>query len=73
MPSMVGCGAIALARLILGSAVIWPEEMSEITNYVLNDLIPVLKCLNQTYTNVQHAKQSAIRLKYTSARYIILC
>lgn len=72
MPSMVGCGVIALARYILGNEVIWPIEMSEVTNYFLNDLIPVLKHLNQTYKNVQQAQQSAIRLKYASLRYIML-
>lgn len=70
-PSMVGCGAIALARLILGSEDIWPEEMSELTHYSFNDLIPILKHLNQTYKGAPHLQQTAIRLKYKSARYVL--
>lgn len=68
---MVGCGAVALARLILGNEDIWPEEMSELTHYSLNDLIPILKHLNQTYKGAPHLQQTAIRLKYKSARYIL--
>lgn len=67
---MIGCGAIALARLILNCENIWPEEMSELTNYSLNDLIPVLKHLNQTYKGAAHTQQTAIRLKYKSTRYV---
>ncbi|XP_022178942.1 cyclin-A2 [Myzus persicae] len=68
-PSMIGCGAVALARLILEYEVIWPENMAELTNYSLNDLIPVLKHLNHTYKTAPHSQQSAIRSKYKSARY----
>lgn len=68
-PSLIGCGAVALARLILDYEVIWPENMSELTSYSLNDLIPVLKHLNQTYKTAPHSQQSAIRSKYKSARY----
>lgn len=71
MPSKIGCGAIALARLILGNKVIWPIEMSNITNYFLSDLVPVLNNLNQTYKSVQYTQQTAIRLKYTSVRYVM--
>lgn len=67
---MIGCGSVALARLILDYDVIWPEDMSELTNYCLNDLIPVLKHLNQTYKAAPHSQQSAIRSKYKSARYV---
>lgn len=69
-PSMIGCGAVALARLILDYENIWPENMAELSNYNLNDLIPVLKHLNQTYKGAPHAQQTAIRLKYKSARYV---
>jgi len=68
-PSLIGCGAVALARLILNYEVIWPENMFELTKYSLNDLIPVLKHLNQTYKTAPHSQQSAIRTKYKSARY----
>ncbi|XP_015374955.1 PREDICTED: cyclin-A2 [Diuraphis noxia] len=68
-PSIIGCGAVALARLILDYEVIWPEDMAELTNYSLNDLIPVLRHLNHTYKNAPHSQQSAIRSKYKSARY----
>lgn len=69
-PSLIGCGAVALARLILNYEVIWPENMFELTKYSLNDLIPVLKHLNQTYKTAPHSQQSAIRTKYKSARYV---
>lgn len=69
-PSMIGCGAVALARLILDYEVIWPENMAELTNYSLNDLIPVLKHLNHTYKTAPHSQQTAIRSKYKSARYV---
>lgn len=69
-PSMIGCGAIALARLILDYEDIWPEDMFKLTNYCLNDLIPVLKHLNQTYKSAPHTQQTAIRLKYKSTRYV---
>lgn len=69
-PSMIGSGAIALARLILEYEDIWPEEMSIITCYSLNDLIPILKHLNQTYKSAPHTQQTAIRLKYKSAKYV---
>jgi len=72
LPSMIGCGAVALARLILDYENIWPKEMSELTNYSLNDLIPILKHLNQTYKGAPHNQQTAIRLKYKSARYVLL-
>jgi len=68
-PSMIGCGAVALARLILDYEDIWPQNMSELSEYSLNDLIPVLKHLNQTYKGAPHSQQTAIRLKYKSARY----
>ncbi|XP_001942828.2 cyclin-A2 [Acyrthosiphon pisum] len=68
-PSIIGCGAVALARLILDYEVIWPENMAELTNYSLNDLIPILKHLNHTYKTAPHSQQSAIRSKYKSARY----
>ncbi|XP_050521594.1 cyclin-A2 [Daktulosphaira vitifoliae] len=68
-PSMIGSGAVALSRLILDYEDIWTEEMSQLTNYSLNDLIPVLKHLNQTYKNAPHLQQTAIRLKYKSTRY----
>ncbi|XP_050442501.1 cyclin-A2 [Adelges cooleyi] len=68
-PSMIGCGAVALSRLICEYEDIWPEEMSQLTKYSLNDLIPVLKHLNQTYKNAPHAQQTAIRMKYKSTRY----
>lgn len=67
---MIGSGAVALARLILEYEDIWPEEMSKITCYSLNDLIPILKHLNQTYKNAPHTQQTAIRLKYKSAKYV---
>lgn len=70
-PSMIGCGAVALARLILENEDIWPKEMSDLTNYCLNDLIPILKHLNQTYKGAVHVQQNAIRLKYKSARYVL--
>jgi len=70
-PSMIGCGAVALARLILDYEDIWPQNMSELSEYSLNDLIPVLKHLNQTYKGAPHSQQTAIRLKYKSARYEI--
>lgn len=69
---MIGCGAVALARLILEYEDIWPKEMSDLTNYCLNDLIPILKHLNQTYKGALHIQQNAIRLKYKSARYVLL-
>ncbi|XP_025415048.1 cyclin-A2 [Sipha flava] len=69
VPSMIGCGAVALARLILEYEDIWPKEMSDLTNYCLNDLIPILKHLNQTYKGALHIQQNAIRLKYKSTRY----
>lgn len=68
---MIGCGAVALAKLILENEDIWPEEMSKLTNYCLNDLLPVLKHLNQTYKGAAHTQQAAIRSKYKSSRYII--
>lgn len=67
-PSMIGCGAVALARLILDYEDIWPRNMAELSNYCLNDLVPVLKHLNQTYKNAPHTQQTAIRLKYKSAK-----
>lgn len=70
-PSMVGCGAVALAKLILDNEDIWPEEMSSLTNYSLNDLLPILKHLNQTYKGAAHTQQAAIRMKYKSSRYIL--
>lgn len=69
-PSMIGCGAVALARLILDYENIWPKEMSDLTTYCLNDLIPILKHLNTTYKGAPHTQQSAIRMKYKSTRYI---
>lgn len=67
-PSMIGSGAVALARLILNYEEIWPKNMEQLSNYCLNDLIPVLKHLNQTYKNAPHTQQTAIRLKYKSAK-----
>lgn len=69
-PSLIGCGAVALSRLILNYEDVWPEDMSKLTNYCLNDLIPVLKHLNQTYKGAPHNQQTAIRLKYKSARCV---
>lgn len=69
MPSMVACGAILLAKLILENDDLWPEEMSNLTNYCLNDLIPVLKYLNQTYKSAACTQQATtIRLKFKSPR-----
>lgn len=69
---MISSGAVALSRLILEYEDIWPEEMSNLTKYSLNDLTPVLKHLNQTYKNAPHLQQTAIRLKYKSSRYFII-
>lgn len=68
---MIGSGSIAIARLILKYEDIWPEDMSEITKYSLNDLIPILKHLYQTYNVGQHASQpTAIKLKYKCPKYV---
>lgn len=67
---MIACGAVALARLILEHENIWTDEMSKLTNYNLNDLIPVLKHLNETYKGALSVQQTAIRLKYKSVRYV---
>lgn len=71
LPSMISCGAVALARLILNYEHIWPTEMSKLTNYTLNDLIPILKHLNQTYKGAPHTQQTSIRMKYKSTRYVL--
>lgn len=69
-PSIISCGAVALARLILDYENIWSEDMSKLTNYSLNDLIPVLKHLNQTYKSAPQVQQTSIRLKYKTARCV---
>lgn len=73
MPSIIGCGAISLAMLILENEDIWPEEMSTLTKYCLNDLIPVLQDLNCTYKgsiSICTQLTAATRLKFKSPKCV---
>lgn len=70
LPSLIGCGAIALARHCLGYVDVWPVCLSESTGYSLKQLAPVVNCLNDTHArSFTVTQQQAMKEKYKAKKY----
>ncbi|KAF6209120.1 hypothetical protein GE061_014863 [Apolygus lucorum] len=70
LPSLIACGAIALARHCLGYVDVWPVCLSESTGYSLKQLAPVVNCLNDTHAkSFTVTQQQAMKDKYKSKKY----
>lgn len=68
-PSLISCGAIALAKRSLGCGEVWPNKLVDITGYTLSQLGPVITHLNETHRKSFTLAQTAIRQKYKTAKY----
>ncbi|KAF7663182.1 hypothetical protein LDENG_00217500 [Lucifuga dentata] len=68
LPSQTAAAAFVLANYtITGGS--WPKTLSELSGYALEDLMPCVEDLYQTYLNAaQHAQQS-VKEKYKGSKY----
>lgn len=68
LPSQTAAAAYTLANhTVTGGS--WPKSLKEMTGYSLEDLMPCVEDLHQTFLNVaQHAQQS-VREKYKGPKY----
>ncbi|XP_037636957.1 cyclin-A2 [Sebastes umbrosus] len=68
LPSQTAAAAYTLANhTVTGGS--WPKSLTEMTGYSLEDLMPCVEDLHQTFLNVaQHAQQS-VREKYKGPKY----
>uniref|UniRef100_A0A0A9W0G1 Cyclin-A1 n=1 Tax=Lygus hesperus TaxID=30085 RepID=A0A0A9W0G1_LYGHE len=70
LPSLIACGAIALARHCLGYVDVWPVCLSDSTGYSLKQLAPVVNCLNDTHAkSFTVTQQQAMKEKYKAPKY----
>lgn len=68
LPSQIAAAAFILANYTVNSSS-WPKSLSEMTGYTLEDLMPCVEDLHQTYLSApQHAQQS-VREKYKGSKY----
>lgn len=63
LPSLVAASCVALARLSSGNE-IWPSHMCASTGYTLEQLMPCIKDLHTSWSQVPNSPQQAIREKY---------
>lgn len=63
-PSLIACGAIALARHCCGHVEVWPTELSRVSGYSLRHLAEILPHLNSTHAKAPEMTQTASREKY---------
>lgn len=68
LPSQTAAAAYILAsNTVTGGS--WPKSLTEMSGYVLEDLMPCVEDLHQMYLNAaQHAQQS-VREKYKGSKY----
>ncbi|XP_030595562.1 cyclin-A2 [Archocentrus centrarchus] len=68
LPSQTAAAAYVLANnTVTGGS--WPKSLKEMTGYSLEDLMPCVEDLHQTYLSApQHAQQS-VREKYKGSKY----
>ncbi|XP_063046863.1 cyclin-A2 [Engraulis encrasicolus] len=68
LPSQTAAAAYALAiQTVTGAS--WPKSLVESTGYSLEDLIPCIMDLHQTYLNAAKHPQQSVREKYKSSKY----
>ncbi|KAM3866633.1 cyclin-A2 [Diretmus argenteus] len=68
LPSQTAAAAYIVANHTITSGS-WPKSLAEMTGYSLEDLMPCVQDLHQTYLNAaQHAQQS-VREKYKGPKY----
>uniref|UniRef100_A0A7N6FHE9 Cyclin-A2 n=1 Tax=Anabas testudineus TaxID=64144 RepID=A0A7N6FHE9_ANATE len=69
LPSQTAAAAYILASNTVNGGS-WPNSLTEMTGYTLEDLMPCVEDLHQTYLNAaQHAQQS-VREKYKGQKYL---
>ncbi|XP_058252266.1 cyclin-A2 isoform X1 [Hemibagrus wyckioides] len=68
LPSQIAAAAFILANYTIAGTS-WSKAMAEATGYTLEDLMPCIRDLHQTYLGAaQHAQQS-VREKYKGSKY----
>lgn len=68
LPSLVAASCVALARLSSGNE-IWPSHMCASTGYTLEQLMPCIKDLHTSWSQVPNSPQQAIREKYKADKW----
>ncbi|CAG5988843.1 unnamed protein product [Menidia menidia] len=69
LPSQMAAAAVTLANHTVNGGS-WPKSLEEMTGYTLEDLLPCIGDLHQTYLGAaQHAQQS-VREKYKGSKYL---
>lgn len=63
LPSKLSAAALALARYVLKMP-LWNKDLQDSTGYTLEELRPVISCLNKTHLNAMDLKEQAIQEKY---------
>lgn len=68
LPSQTAAAAFILANhTVTGGS--WPKSLSEMTEYSLDDLMPCIEDLHQTYLSAAQHAQQAVKEKYKSSKY----
>ncbi|XP_067312613.1 cyclin-A2 [Pseudorasbora parva] len=68
LPSQTAAAAFILANHILASGS-WSKALVEMTGYTLEDLMPCIQDLHQTYLGAAQHAQQAVREKYKGSKY----
>ncbi|KAM8909984.1 cyclin-A2 [Spinachia spinachia] len=68
LPSHAAAAAYTLANhTVTGGS--WPQSLTEMTGYSLNDLMPCVEDLHQTFRNAATHAQQSVREKYKGPKY----
>ncbi|XP_037317974.1 cyclin-A2 [Pungitius pungitius] len=68
LPSQAAAAAYTLANhTVTGGS--WPQSMTEMTGYSLEDLMPCVEDLHQTFLNAATHAQQSVREKYKGPKY----
>ncbi|CAM4615969.1 unnamed protein product [Leuciscus chuanchicus] len=68
LPSQMAAAAFILANHTLAGGS-WSKELVEMTGYTLEDLMPCIQDLHQTYLSAAQHAQQAVREKYKGSKY----
>ncbi|XP_029367909.1 cyclin-A2 [Echeneis naucrates] len=69
LPSQTAAAAYILANnTVTGGS--WPQSLSEMSGYSLEDLMPCVEDLHQTYLNAPQHAQQAVQEKYKAPKYL---